>query len=81
MLDDPHDLASELPEYQDTIRKLAQDDAVFRDLLSSYNSLDVAIQDIELSGTPVADPTAEDLKKQRLWLKDRLFNRISAAAA
>ncbi|MCA8908144.1 MAG: DUF465 domain-containing protein [Rhodospirillaceae bacterium] len=81
MLDDPHDLASELPEYQDTIRKLAQDDAVFRDLLSSYNSLDVAIQDIELSGTPVADPTAEDLKKQRLWLKDRLFNRLAAAAA
>ncbi|MCB9959364.1 MAG: DUF465 domain-containing protein [Rhodospirillaceae bacterium] len=81
MLDDPHDLASELPEYQDVIRKLAQDDAVFRDLLSSYNSLDVAIQDIELSGTPVADITAEDLKKQRLWLKDRLFNRLAATAA
>ena len=80
MLDEPHDLASELPEYSDTIRKLASDDIVFRDLLSSYNTLDAQIQDIELAGTPIADVTAEDLKKQRLWLKDRLFNRLTAVA-
>ena len=79
MLDEPHDLASELPEYSDQIRQLASHDFVFRDLLSSYNTLDAHIQDIELAGTPVADVTAEDLKKQRLWLKDRLFNRLTGA--
>ena len=79
MLDEPHDLASELPEYGEKIRALAEQDAVFRDLLSTYNALDVKIQDFEMSGTPLADPTAEDFKKQRLLLKDRLFDRLAAA--
>ena len=80
MLEEPHDLASELPEHSDRIRQLAGNDAAFRALLAEYDTLDVQIQDLELSGTPVADETAEDLKKRRLSLKDRLFERLIAPA-
>ena len=80
MLDEPHDLASELPEHGHRIRELADRDGAFRTLLAEYDTLDGQIQELELSGTPVADATAEDLKKQRLSLKDRLFEQLIAPA-
>ena len=81
MLDEPHDLASELPEHGNLIRELAGRDEAFQTLLAAYDALDGKIQDLELSGTPVADATAEDLKKQRLSLKDQLFERLIAPAS
>ena len=76
MLDEPHDLASELPELSDRIRLLTADDTDFRTKLGSYDALDAEIQEIELAGTPIDDRYAEDLKKKRLALKDELFARL-----
>ena len=77
MLDEPHDLQSELPEWRVQILALAEKDPEFRDLLERYDELDARIQDLEMSGTPVDDPVAVDLKKHRLALKDLLFSRLS----
>ena len=76
MLDEPHDLVSELPEYGSRIEDLRARDAMFRQLHDRYDSLDSHIQEIELAGTPIADAHAEDLKKQRLALKDQLFKML-----
>ena len=76
MLDEPHDLASELPELSDRIRSLTAADTDFRAKLGSYDALDAEIQEIELAGTPIDDRYAEILKKQRLALKDELFTRL-----
>ena len=74
MLDEPHNLVSELPEYGSKIEALRASDALFRQLHDRYDTLDSEIQEIELSGTPIGDVHAEELKKQRLALKDQLFN-------
>ena len=81
MLDEPHDLVSELPEYGSKIEALRASDKRFRDLHDSYNALDTHIQEIELAGTPVADVHAENLKKRRLVLKDELFQMLMAVPA
>lgn len=76
MLDEPHDLASELPELNDRIASLIAVDEDFRDKLGTYDALDAEIQQIELAGTPIDDFHAEALKKRRLVLKDELFRRL-----
>ena len=81
MLDEPHDLVSELPEYGSRIEALRARDAQFRQLHDRYDTLDSHIHEIELAGTPIADVHAEELKKQRLVLKDQLFKMLVAVPA
>lgn len=81
VLDEPHDLISELPEYGERIRALQQKDSEFRRLLADYDALDGEIQDIELAGTPIDDWHAEAMKKRRLALKDELFQRLQSPPA
>lgn len=81
MLDEQHDLVSELPEYGSRIEALRASDVVFRQLHDRYDTLDSHIQEIELAGTPIADAYAEDLKKQRLALKDELFKMLNSVPA
>ncbi len=77
MLDEPHTLIFELPEYSREIERLEAADADFRALLHAYDTLDGRIQSFELAGLPIDDAHAEDLKKRRLALKDRLFKRLT----
>ncbi len=81
MLDEPHTLLFELPEHRGQIERLKSSDPEFRDLAAAYDELDSRIQTIELAGTPVDDAHAEHLKKQRLLLKDRLFQWLIAEPA
>lgn len=41
--------------------------------MTRYDTLDGRIRELEGLGQPVADETMEDLKKQRLALKDELY--------
>ena len=76
MIHETHDLLHELPEYADRIRALQVSDERFSTELQTYNRLDQDIQEVELNGTPLDDMTFEQLKKQRLAIKDSLFRRI-----
>lgn len=80
MLNEPHDLVHELPEYREQILTLQARDEEFCRLLKTYDDLDSEIQEAELVGTPIHDNHFEDLKKRRLALKDALFERVCAAA-
>lgn len=73
MLGEPHDLLHEFPELTDKIDQLRADDDIFSELMSRYDALDIRIRDLEGLGQPVADETMEDLKKERLALKDELY--------
>jgi uncharacterized protein YdcH (DUF465 family) len=73
MLGEPHDLVHEFPELVDKIAALRANDEHFADLMQQYNDLDARIRRIEELGNPVADETIEELKKERLLLKDRLY--------
>jgi hypothetical protein len=73
MLGEMHDLIHEFPNLTDKIDKLKTNNATFAQLMKEYDELDARIRDLEELGRPVADETLEDLKKERLQRKDRLY--------
>ena len=73
MLGESHDLLHEFPDLETKIADLRASNEEFSRLMSEYDTLDARIRQLEELGTPVADETIEDLKKERLLLKDRLY--------
>ncbi|MBK1647502.1 YdcH family protein [Rhabdochromatium marinum] len=80
MLGEIHDLIHEFPELVGKIDTLRVSDTDFAADMDRYDALDARIRKLEELGTPVADETIEDLKKERLLLKDRLYNRLRSEA-
>jgi uncharacterized protein YdcH (DUF465 family) len=76
MLGEKHDLVHEFPELEGKIESLRETDEPFAQLMDQYDDLDARVRKLEELGTPVADETIEDLKKQRLLLKDKLYERL-----
>ena len=73
MLGESHDLLHEFPELEGTIEEMRSSNEEFSRLMVEYDALDSRVRQIEELGTPVADETIEDLKKERLKLKDQLY--------
>jgi uncharacterized protein YdcH (DUF465 family) len=73
MLGEPHDLLHEFPDLESRIAALRSTNEEFARLMTEYDTLDAQVRRLEELGTPVADETIEDLKKERLLLKDRLY--------
>ncbi|MEW6464914.1 MAG: YdcH family protein [Pseudomonadota bacterium] len=69
------------PEYRDLITKLKTTDHHFTRLFDQHNALDQKITNMENhveQGTPVE---IENLKKEKLLLKDQLYAILKKAAA
>jgi len=77
MLGESHDLLHEFPDLVDRIDVLRNDDE-FAHLMTDYDNLDAEVRKLEELGTPVTDETIEMLKKERLLMKDRLYDRLRA---
>lgn len=73
MLGESHDLLHEFPNLEEKISTLRSNNAEFAQLMDAYDALDARVRDLEELGTPVADETIEELKKERLVLKDTLY--------
>jgi uncharacterized protein YdcH (DUF465 family) len=73
MLGETHDLIHEFPELEGQIESLRESNTAFAKLMDQYDDLDARVRKLEELGTPVADETIEDLKKERLMLKDKLY--------
>jgi uncharacterized protein YdcH (DUF465 family) len=73
-----HDLLHELPEFRDRIHALKMRDSHFARLFAEYHELDHEIHRIEQGVEPTSDAVLEDLKKQRLKLKDDLYQILKA---
>jgi hypothetical protein len=76
MLGEKHDLVHEFPELEGKIEQLRETSPPFAELMDQYDNLDARVRKIEELGTPVADETIEDLKKERLMLKDKLYDLL-----
>jgi uncharacterized protein YdcH (DUF465 family) len=74
-----HSLALELPEYKDTIHRLKLSDAHFAKLFDEYHATDKEIHRIEQGAEVSSDSYIENLKKQRLHIKDTLFSMLRSA--
>jgi uncharacterized protein YdcH (DUF465 family) len=79
MLGEKHDLIHELPEYKDRIHELKTSDSHFAKLFDKYHEVDHQVRRIEEGIETPTDEVTEELKKERLHLKDELFNMIQSA--
>ncbi|MCP5420894.1 MAG: DUF465 domain-containing protein [Gammaproteobacteria bacterium] len=76
MLGENHDLFHELPEYRERIRELQATDTEFSQLLNEYHRINGEVERIEDGVETPSDFYTEDLKKQRLHLKDQLYSML-----
>ena len=68
-----HPLIKEFPDLREEIHRLKVDDPSFRELFDEYHELDRRIYRIEQDLEPVSDEYCAELKRRRLYLKDRLL--------
>jgi uncharacterized protein YdcH (DUF465 family) len=80
MLGEKHDLIHELPEHRERIHELKTSDENFRKIFDEYHELDHQIIRMEEGIETPSDDVLEELKKQRLFLKDQLFAMIKDTA-
>lgn len=74
----PHELADEFPEFKDKIHALKTGDRHFAKLSDEYHQLNREIHRVEAAGVNVGDEAFENLKKNRLKLKDEIFKILGA---
>lgn len=74
-----HAMEREFPALSAVVSELKQTDTHFAKLLAEHDDLDAQITKDEVGITPMGDAALEDLKKQRLSLKDELY-RIATTA-
>lgn len=56
------------------IEALMKSDAEFRSLYQRHQELDSKVRDAELGVLPLDDTTLHNMKKEKLWAKDKLTN-------
>lgn len=73
-----HDLAHEFPEHVETMQTLKMNDAHFAKLFDQYHSITNEVEGLERADIPVNDILIEEMKKQRVVLKDELYRALVA---
>lgn len=69
------------PEYRDLISRLKTEDRHFERLFNEHNDLDEKITEMEKHISPVGEVEIETLKKQKLALKDEIYQILLKASA
>ncbi len=69
------------PEYRELISKLKTVDAHFARLFNQHNALDQRIKNIEDGVEPANSVAVEKLKKEKLRVKDELYQLLRKASA
>jgi uncharacterized protein YdcH (DUF465 family) len=68
------------PEYRDLISELKTSDHHFLKLFDKHNELDQKIKNIEAHIETATPEEVEDLKKEKLLLKDQLYAILKKAS-
>lgn len=76
-----HDLAQEFPEFRRRIHELKLASPEFRRLYDDYQALDKEIYRIEENIETPSDDYTEELKKNRVRLRDRLYGMLTGRIA
>lgn len=71
-----HPLVKEFPQHRDQIHQLKIENKRFSKLMEKYEDLDKQVFRIEVGAQPTSDEFVEQLKRERLFLKDQLFALI-----
>ena len=73
----PHELAEEFPDKIDTMHALKESDAHFRKLFDAYHDVNRAIHRAETNVEPTDQFNEENMRKQRMRLKDEIARMLS----
>jgi uncharacterized protein YdcH (DUF465 family) len=79
MLGEKHDLLHEFPEYKDKIHELKLSNDHFAKLFAEYHEIEHEVRRIEEGVETTSDEYLEERKKERLNLKDQLFEMLKEA--
>jgi uncharacterized protein YdcH (DUF465 family) len=69
------------PEYRELISQLKQHDRHFQHLFDQHNELDQKIRNMEQHILPGTPEEIESLKKEKLHLKDQLYQVLLKASS
>ena len=69
----PHELAEEFPEFKQRIHELKTSDRHFLRLFNDYHEVNREVHRAEAAGLNISDKHYEEIKKQRIALKDEIF--------
>jgi uncharacterized protein len=72
-----HSLVNEFPEMRDRIHTLKTTDNHFARLFDKYDAVEHTVHRIEAGTDAASDERLEQLKKERLSLKDELFSLLN----
>ena len=75
----PHELHEEFPDAADALHALKTTNAHFTRLADDYHAVNREIHRVETQVAPASDEALEELKKQRLHLKDEIAAMLAAA--
>lgn len=75
---DHHDLHQEFPEFSAAIHALKLGNQHFANLFDEYHALTARVEQLEAEDVPIDDFAFEELKKQRVRLKDELYAMLVA---
>ncbi len=75
----PHEIAAEFPEFKDRIHELKIADAHFRRLYDEYHNVNREVHRIEAAGLNVTDEHYEEVKRNRMRLKDDIYGMLNGA--
>ena len=76
-----HDLATEFPDMKSTIHTLKTKDAHFKRMYDEYEAVAKELHRFNEGAGGITDEHAEELKKKRLELKDKLFALLKKTKA
>lgn len=76
----PHELAEDFPGKADLIHTLKTTDGEFRHLAARYHEVNRAVHRAETNVEPIGQFDEEELRKERVRLKDRIAAKLAAAA-
>lgn len=68
------------PEFRDLISRLKTEDDHFARLFHRHNELDHQIKEMETGTVPTDNTAIEQLKKEKLHLKDQLYQILRKAS-
>lgn len=72
-----HQLTEEFPEFETKINTLKTESAHFKKMFETYDELDHEIYRIESDAVPASDDVLNELRMERVRLKDEIFQFLS----
>lgn len=75
----PHELAEEFPDKVEVMSALKSSDAHFARLFDEYHEVNRAVHRAETRVEAISDAAEEDLRRQRMKLKDEIWSILAAS--